>query len=110
MARDYRADYPTTHRRRRGEHVGAVGDRLLAGPAAEARIQGVDQLLACGRYDVAQVEAWLRRATRPRNYESARDWLVSHAVGLVDQEWPAIERVAQALLRQGRSAAKRWQS
>lgn len=75
------------------------GIAALAGPAAEGRIRGAEHLRPCGEADVAHVEGWLRQITHPDEYESAASWLTSHAVWLVDSEWPAIGRVAAALLK-----------
>jgi hypothetical protein len=76
---------------------------FLAGPVAEARHVGLDSLRGCWRqdepgFDVGLVETWLRQVTHPDEYDSAASWLTSHAVWLVDEEWPAIERVAEALI------------
>jgi hypothetical protein len=76
----------------------------LAGPVAEARHRGLEQLRECWRQgesntDLGDVENWLRQVVHPDEFDSAAEWVTAHAVWLVNENWPAIERVAAALLR-----------
>jgi hypothetical protein len=100
---DYRTTLPTQDLYSAVELVNAARPDIvatLAGPAAEARHLRLDSLRHCwtsSSCDVARVDTWLRQVV-PNDHESAVAWLVEHACWLVDQEWPAIERVAEALL------------
>ena len=83
---------------RRRRYAEAVVTTFLAGPIAEARVAGFHNLEGSG-YDLdAVAREWLRLLEPPERYEARLDELTVRAEALVDENWPAIERLAQALL------------
>jgi ATP-dependent Zn protease len=87
---------------RRRRYAEAVVTTFLAGPIAEARVAGFHNLEGSG-YDLdAVAREWLRLLEPPERYEAQLDELTAEAEKLVDENWPAIERLAQALLERRR--------
>ena len=75
---------------------------FLAGPIAEARVAGFHNLEGSG-YDLdAVAREWLRLLEPPERHAERLDQLTAQAENLVDADWPAIERIAQALLERRR--------
>jgi ATP-dependent Zn protease len=87
---------------RRRRYAGAVVTTFLAGPVAEAGVAGFHNLEGSG-YDLdAVAREWLRLLEPPERYESRLEELTARAEGLVGENWPAIEKVAKALLERRR--------
>jgi ATP-dependent Zn protease len=87
---------------RRRRYAEAVVTTFLAGPIAEARVAGFPNLQGSG-YDLdAVAREWLRLLEPPKRYEVRLKELTARAEALVEENWPAIERLAQALLERRR--------
>ena len=87
---------------RRRRYAEAVVTTFLAGPIAEARVAGFHNLEGSG-YDLdAVAREWLRLLEPPERHAARLDQLTAQAENLVDADWPAIERIAQALLERRR--------
>ena len=100
VPRWFRPSAPLDERRRR--YAEAVVITFLAGPIAEARIAGFSNLEGSG-YDLdAVAREWLRLLEPPERHEARLAGLSQQAQQLVDQNWPAIEKLARALLERRR--------
>lgn len=101
----YRADGPPDDRKRR--FVEAIATTFLAGTVAEARRAGFENLEAAGFDLDSVVRDWLLLLFPAPEVEARLRKYAAAAAGLVDgpANWPAIEKLARALLRWRRLTA-----